>query len=104
MAYDAYSAPAPVEHPAVTKQRLRSNLCRLIDRLVTALDEIDGDPDFEDAGDDEPSLAHPEVPSWDCQVVAANWLFLGPAAFTDLEEACEDDGAVTGDDEPEMGE
>lgn len=56
MAFVAYSATAPVEHPAVTKQRLRAKLCRIIDRLVTALDDIDGDPDLELGTDDEPSL------------------------------------------------
>lgn len=96
MAYDAYSAPAPIEHPAVTKQRLRSNLCRLIDRLVTALDEIDGDPDLEHTADDEPSLAHPETVEWLSQEASAAWLPADGLAWTDLEEP-------TGDDEPEVG-
>jgi len=101
MAFDAYSAPAPIEHPALTKQRLRQRLTRLIDRLVCALDEIDDDPDLEDTGDDEPSLAHPEARAWDSQAAVAGWLPIGGVEFTDLEDQCEDEGAVTGDDEPE---
>ncbi|WP_457107139.1 hypothetical protein [Methylobacterium sp. P5_C11] len=31
-----------------------------VDHLVTALDELDGDPDLEDGGDAEPSLGAPE--------------------------------------------
>ena len=31
-----------------------------VDHLVAALDIIDGDPDFEDGGDAEPSLGAPE--------------------------------------------
>lgn len=64
MATLAYSAPAPVEHPALTKQRLRHRLSMLIDRLVCALDELDGDPDFEDGDEDaehdgrEPEMGH----------------------------------------------
>lgn len=101
MAVLAYSAPAHIEHPALTKQRLRQRLTRLIDRLVCALDEIDGDPDFEDDGADEPSLAHPEVYPWSSQADSAAWLPIGGAEWTDLEDACEDEGAITGDDEPE---
>ena len=104
MAYDAYSAPAPVEHPAVTKQRLRSNLCRLIDRLVTALDEIDGDPDL------EPSLAHPELAAGLSQHLQERTLPLWHPHETDLEEECEGEGAQCEDEgaehdgrEPEEG-
>ncbi len=32
----------------------------VVDHLVAALDIIDGDPDFEDGGDAEPSLGAPE--------------------------------------------
>ncbi|MDP4006883.1 hypothetical protein [Methylobacterium sp. NEAU K] len=30
------------------------------DRIITVLNRLDGDPDLEDGGDDEPSLAAPE--------------------------------------------
>ncbi len=90
MAFDAYSAPAPIEHPALTKQRLRQRLTRLIDRLVCALDEIDGDPDLEDDGADEPSLAHPEAREWDSQAAIAGWLPTGGVEWTDLEISSDD--------------
>lgn len=57
MATLAYSAPVPVEHPALTKQRLRHRLSMLIDRLVCALDELDGDEDAEHDGR-EPEMGH----------------------------------------------
>ena len=92
-----------IPHPAVSRHAFRAQVCRLVDRLITMLDEIDGDADLEDGGDDEPGLAHPEVSPWSSQVVSAAWLPLGSPGWTDLEEACEDEGAVTGDDEPEVG-
>jgi len=49
----------PIEHPAVARQRFRAKLARVIDRLIVALDDIDGDPDLEPGGDDEPSLGAP---------------------------------------------
>ena len=129
MAYDAYSATAPVEHPAVERQRIRRKLERVIDKLMTALDAIDGDADLEDTGDDEPSLsaplpyasisqslwadggeddreddgadAEPSLGSTEGQADQTRWASGGHA---DLEWQCEDEGAVTGDDEPEMGE
>lgn len=97
MAFDAYSAPAPVEHPALTKQRLRSRLCRLIDRLVTALDDIDGDPDFEDGADDEPSLSA-AIPRADWTGSQDAWI---QSPDDDREEACEDEGAEHDGREPE---
>lgn len=126
MAFDAYSAPAPVEHPALTKQRLRSRLCRLIDRLVTALDDIDGDPDLEDGGDTEDSLGMAEPGIWIgkgyhvlCQDRLDRWTPLcandreeedehdeaslcgvtfGAGDCRDLEDACEDEGAQCEDE------
>ena len=47
MAFDAYSAPAPIEHPAVARQRLRRKLEAAVDRLILALDlmvEVDARP------------------------------------------------------------
>lgn len=97
MAVLAYSAPAPIEHPALTKQRLRQRLTRLIDRLVCALDDIDGDPDFEDTGDSEPSLSA-SIPMMAWEGSQDGWI---QGEEDDTEDACEDEGATTGDDEPE---
>lgn len=38
------------------KPRLRARIEEAIERLIMLLDQIDGDPDFEPANDDEPSL------------------------------------------------
>lgn len=97
MAYDAYSAPAPVEHPALTKQRLRERLTRLIDRLVCALDEIDGDPDFEDGADDEPSLSA-SIPTLSWEGTQDCWL---QGEEDEREDVCEDEGAEHDGREPE---
>lgn len=104
MAFDALSTPAPVahlalvaEHPALTRQRLRIRLCAIIDRLICALDEIDGDPDLEDDGNAEPSLAFQEARAWDCQDRIIRYSPNGGVEWTDLEVACEDEGAITGD-------
>lgn len=94
----------PIDHPAASRHALRKRLASLIDRLICALDAIDGDPDFEDTGDDEPSLAFQEARSFDSQDNIIRWSPTGGSEWTDLEEACEDEGAVTGDDEPELGE
>lgn len=132
MAFDAYSAPAPIEHPAVSRQRLRERLTALIDRLVTALDDLDGDPDLEDQGDDEDSLGSREPGIWigtayhvlgqdklvGWEPIGANdheeedehdeaslcGITFGAGDHRDLEDACEDEGAPTGDDEPELGD
>ena len=54
---------------AVTAQRrnrhgspstLRAELHAIIDRAFALVDRLDGDPDLEDGGDAEPSLACPE--------------------------------------------
>lgn len=42
-----------IEHPAKSRHALRQRLTTLIDRLILALDQIDGDPDFEDEEDDQ---------------------------------------------------
>ena len=39
---------------------VRADLLAIIDRAFALLDRIDGDPDLEDGGDCEPSLACPE--------------------------------------------
>lgn len=102
MATLAYSAPAPIEHPALTRQRLRIRLCNLIDRLMTALDEIDGDPDFEDGSDDEPSLAFQEARQWDSQDSIIRYSPTGGVEWLDLEHSEEGEGE--GDErEPDDG-
>lgn len=104
MAFDAHSIPAPAEHPAASRHRLRQNLSALIERLVNALDAIDGDVDLEDTADDEPSLGFQEARAGDCQDNVIRWSPTGGPEWTDLEEACEDEGAPTGDDEPDYSE
>lgn len=99
MATLAYSAPAPVEHPAVTKQRLRRKLERVIDKLLVALDHIDGDPDLEDGGDEEPSLSFTLALDQDRAIrserTGLEWI--------DAEDACEDEGGEHDGREPEDG-
>ena len=97
MAFEPISASAPVEHPALTTQRLRQRLTRLIDRLVCALDEIDGDPDFEDTGDHEPSLSA-SVPTLSWEGSQDRWL---QGDDDEREDACEDEGAEHDGREPE---
>ncbi|PZN98998.1 MAG: hypothetical protein DCF28_13555 [Alphaproteobacteria bacterium] len=92
MAAVAYSAPAP------TVERLYSLRRRLelaVETAIAALDQLDGDPDMEDIGDSEPSLAHPESRAWESQVAVSAWLSTSGTGWTDLEEP-------TGDDEPEI--
>lgn len=86
-----------VEHPAVTKQRLRQRLSLLIERLVCALDEIDGDPDFEDGADDEPSLSA-SIPTLSWQGSQDRWL---QGEEDEREDACEDEGGEHDGREPE---
>ena len=50
MADDANITPEIREHPAVQRQRLRAKLERVVDKLLLAMDAIDGE------GDLEPSL------------------------------------------------
>lgn len=83
------------EHPAATRQRLRRRLTDLIDRLIGMLDDIDGEPDLEDGGDVEPSLASPELGPRDSQ---GRWT---AGNDDDLEEVCEDEGAEHDGREPE---
>ena len=91
----------PTEHPAASRHRLRQRLTVLIDRLIVLLDDIDTDPDLEDDGTAEPSLAFQEARSFDSQDEIIRWSPTGGPDYTDLEEACEDEGAPSGDDEPE---
>jgi hypothetical protein len=98
MAFDAHSIPAPiVEHPAVGRARLRRKLERAIDRLILALDVLDGDGDLEPDGTDEPSL------SFRLAIDQDNAIRTEPCGWPfeiDLEDQCEDEGVDT-DREPE---
>lgn len=85
------------EHPAVTRQRLRRRLTLLIDRLITALDEIDGDPDLEEGGDDEPTLSA-AIPQTTWEGSQDAWV---QGSDDEREEACEDEGAEHDGREPE---
>ena len=70
--------PSPVPD---TRTRIEGALALAldaVDQLVAALDDIEGDPDLEEAGDVEPSLGAPE--GHDSQVV---WL---RGTSKDLEE------------------
>jgi len=76
------------ENPAVGRQRLRAKLESVIDRLIVALDGIDGDPDLELGGDDEPSLS--------------GVTFSSTGGSDDREDGCDDEGFDC-DREPEEG-
>ncbi|WP_269514135.1 hypothetical protein [Brevundimonas subvibrioides] len=69
-----------------------------VDRLILALDRMDGDADFEPGNDLEPSLSFMLAMDQDWAIksepLGSDWI--------DAEEACEDEGAITGDDEPEV--
>ncbi|WP_374390178.1 hypothetical protein [Brevundimonas sp.] len=99
MAFDANSTPAPIvqviEHPSISRARLHRRLSVLVDRLITIMDGLDADPDL------EPNLAHPQVDHWLSQAHSAKTLPLGGEEWTDLEEACEDEGAIEEDDDRE---
>lgn len=127
MAANAYSSTAPCALPLISstdRDRLESVVEHLgryhdrftrharraaaaldrIDRLrhsaINALDRIDADlEDLEPDGCDEPSLAFQETRSFDSQDTAIRWSPTGGAAYTDLELACEDEGAFDGEAE-----
>lgn len=86
-----------IEHPAASRHRLRQRLSGLIDRLICALDDLDGDPDLEDGGDDEPSLsAAVPVAHWGGS--QDGWI---QGVEDDREDACEDEGGEHDGREPE---
>lgn len=100
MAYDANSTPAPaaplyivadpIPHPALARARLHQRMSALIDYLITILDDLDADPDL------EPSLSAGVPTPWTRQT---DW---ADGTGDDREEQSEDEGAITGDDEPEV--
>ncbi|NWE53568.1 hypothetical protein [Brevundimonas sp. P7753] len=93
------TALAVIEHPAIERQRLRRKLERVIDKLIVALDTLDGDPDLEDGADDEPSLSA-AVPRADWSGSQDAWI-QGPD--DDREDQCEDEGGEHDGREPEDG-
>lgn len=82
----------PITHPAVARHLFRQQLTRLISRLIDTLDEIDGDPDL------EPALGFSELQPYESQAHAAKLAPIGGPEWTDLEEACEDEGAQCDDE------
>ena len=71
------------------KRELRANAEAAIDRLITLIDAIDNDPDFEpNLGSNGASSVHFDQLRWAAGVT------------DDREEQCEDEGADQGDDEP----
>lgn len=89
-----------VVHPAATRHQFRAQVCRLIDRLINVLDDIDGDTDLEPGGDDEPSLSA-AVPTMSWEGSQDAWL-QGPD--DDREDQCEDEGGEHDGREPEDAE
>lgn len=83
-----------VVHPAATRHQFRAQVCRLIDRLINVLDDIDGDADLEPTGDDEPSLSA-AVPTLSWKGSQDAWL-QGPD--DDREDESEDEGAQCDDE------
>lgn len=70
---------------------------RLRQSVISALDVIDGDPDFEPAGDDEPSLSA-AIPTMAWEGSQDAWI-QGPD--DDREDQCEDEGGQHDGREPE---
>ncbi len=87
-----------IPHPAASRHAFRAQVCRLVDRLIAILDEIDGDPDLEDGGDHEPSLSFALGFNQDLAIRSEP---LGGQERVDLEDACEDEGAEHEGREPE---
>lgn len=82
----------PIHHPAIARARLHRRLSLLIDRLIVMLDDLDGDPDLEPDGSDEPSLGFSETRAFDNQDTVIRMSPIGGPEWSDLEEACEDEG------------
>ncbi|MBX9574546.1 MAG: hypothetical protein K2X07_02790 [Caulobacteraceae bacterium] len=93
-----YLVPPPAPHPALERARLHRRLSLLVDRLITILDGLDGDPDLEDGADDEPSLSA-AIPGVGWEHSQDRWL-QGPD--DDREVQCEDEGHDS-DREPDPG-
>lgn len=83
----------PIDHPAMSRHRLRQQLTVLVEKAIAILDELEGDPD------EEPSLASPEVAHWQSQVLALRDTPRQGPEWADLEEACEDEGMIDEDAE-----
>src|SRR5690242_6077561 len=86
-------SPSPaIGQPEAVKalRRLRQEAQDEIDRLIALIDRIDGDPDLEATGDDEPSLGWLE---------AGARYGLHKGGTDDREDECEDEGCNDFDDE-----
>ncbi len=77
----------PEQSPA-----LRVKLEEAVERLIAALDALDGDADLEDTGDAEPSLGSLEHLG---RYAQDHW---ATGATDDREEVCEDEGAQCDDE------
>lgn len=82
--------PPPTAHPALERARLLRRLGDLVERLIAVMDEIGGDPDLEDGGDDEPSLGA-SIPQLTWAGTQDGW---AQGCDDDREDQCEDEGAV----------
>jgi hypothetical protein len=100
----------PITHPAATRHQFRASVCRLIDRLIVMLDDIDGDPDLEPSCDDEGAIEEDDDRESEASLCGVTFghgyaAYLGPhgGLTYDLEAQCED-GGHDSDREPEDGE
>lgn len=83
----------PIPHPAASRHAFRAQVCRLVERLIAMLDEIDGDPD------QEPSLSFTGHLNQDLAIRTEPQGLAVERDEIDLEEACEDEGAFDGDND-----
>lgn len=90
-----------VIHPAATRHQFRAQVCRLVERLIAMLDEIDGDADLEGGADDEPRLSFTGHMNQDMAIRGEPIGWAVERGEYDLEEACEDEGAEHDGREPE---
>ncbi|AQR60836.1 hypothetical protein BZG35_03575 [Brevundimonas sp. LM2] len=95
-----YYVNAPVtEHPSVGRARLRHKLVAAIDRMIMALDWLDGDSDL------EPSLSFAMAANQDMAIrtepLGLEWVDLEDECEGEG-EACEDEGAEHDGREPDQ--
>lgn len=87
-----------VIHPAATRHQFRAQVCRLIDRLINVLDDIDGDADLEVGADEEPNLSFTGHVNQDLAIGGEPIGWAVERGEYDLEEDCEDEGAQCDDE------
>lgn len=78
----------------------RKALALAVEHMIGLIDLIDGCPDLEDCGDDEPALSFTGDFNQDRAIRLEP---IGGIEFTDLEDVCEDEGAEHDGREPEQG-